>query len=285
MQIHFREAPMRIRRLSIVFFVFALLIDPAGAQAFRKTDGPPEECRDCHRLTREEAEKLLVGGGIDNVSSVETSEIKGLWEVIVVRGGKKFPVYVDFTKSFLFNGQIIRLSTKENLTGARYESLNASTADPSKIPLGDTLVIGNPSARLKVIVFSDPECHFCGRLHVELKGAAAKDPDVAFFIKLYSRNNSPPVMQKARAIICNKSLAMLEDAYEMKPVPPPLCTTRAPEENHSLTEKLGIRGTPTMLLPDGRLIAGYKDAATILKLLAAPPASGKETKRPKEGRK
>ncbi len=269
---------MKYRMLSVFLsaLVLALGAGTENALAFPKPGTKAGDCRDCHHLTREEAQKLLAPGGIDNVADVEPGPFKGVWEVVIVKGGKKYPLYVDYSKTYLINGQIIRIGTRENITGARYESLNVITTDPSKIPLGDALVVGKPTARRKVIVFSDPECHFCGKLHEELKTVTAKDPDVAFYIKLFSRNNSPPAAEKARAIVCSRSLTMLEDAYAGRPVPVASCASKAPEETFALTEKIGIRGTPAMVLPDGRVVSGYRDAAALRKLLAPPSPAAKD---------
>jgi thiol:disulfide interchange protein DsbC len=246
-----------------------LFLVPPCASAFQKEGCGTGKCRDCHSLTREEAGKLL-SGMVDNVLNVEMSPVQGLWVVDISKAGRKFPVYIDFSKKYLLSAQIIRLSTKEDITGARTMKLNEVKVDPSGIPLEDALVIGKVSAKRRVIVFSDPDCHFCGKLHGELKTVADKEPDVAFYIKLYSRNNNPAVAEKARSIICAKSPALLEDAYAGKPLPPPACTTGAPEDTMKLADKLNIRGTPTLVLPDGRVITGYRDANTLIKLLSEP---------------
>lgn len=253
------------------FFSIALLLvaGETGALAFMKEGCGSGECRDCHKLTREEAGKLL-SGMVDNVLNVEESPVGGLWVVDIVKVGRKIPVYIDFSKNYLLGAQIIRLSTKEDITGARMMKLNEVKVDISKIPLGDALVMGNPAAKRKVIVFSDPDCHFCGKLHGELKKVTEKDPDVAFYIKLYARNNNPATAEKAKSVLCAKSLALLEDAYAGKPLPPAICTTGAPEETLKLADRLDIRGTPTLILPDGRVLPGYRDAKTLMQLLAEP---------------
>jgi thiol:disulfide interchange protein DsbC len=251
-----------------------LLLGTQDASAFQMGGCGSGECRDCHSLTREEAGKLL-GGMVDNVLNVEESPVGGLWVVDIVKAGRKIPVYIDFSKNYLLGAQIIRLSTKEDITGARMMKLNEIKVDPSQIPLGDALVMGNPAARRKVIVFSDPDCHFCGKLHGELKTVTGKDPDVAFYIKLYARSNNPATAEKAKSVLCAKSLALLEDAYAGKPLPPAICTTSAPEETLKLADRLRIQGTPTLILPDGRVLPGYRDANALMQLLAEPqPSTG-----------
>ncbi|MDA8123416.1 MAG: DsbC family protein [Deltaproteobacteria bacterium] len=259
----------------------ALLLCASGAHAFQKDGCGTGECVDCHTLDRGEADKIL-GGMVDNVLNVEMSPVQGLWVVDIQKGGKKFPIYIDFSRNFLISGQVVRLSTKEDITGTRFEALNAVTVDLSEIPIDDALVVGNPAAGRKVVVFSDPDCHFCGKLHEEMKIVVGKDPDVAFCIKLYSRSNNPAVNEKAKAVICSRSLAMLEDAYAGKPIPPPGCNTGATDETFNLAEKLNIRGTPALVLPDGRIVGGYRTADALLKLLAEMKTAGGGMKTPEK---
>ncbi len=243
-----------------------LLFLPQGALAFDKGGCGTADCRSCHTLSREQAAGIL-GGMVDNVLTVEESPVHGMWVVDIMKQGRKFPIYIDFSKEFLISGQVVRLKTKEDITGARFERLNAVTVVPSEIPLEDALVVGNPSAKRKVIVFSDPDCHFCGKLHQEFKTVIEKAPDVAFFVKMYSRNNNPASAEKAKAVICSKSLSMMDDAYAGKKLPPPTCTTQAVEETFRLAEKLQLQGTPAMVFPNGKVVSGYRPADVLIQLL------------------
>ncbi|MGB3400720.1 MAG: DsbC family protein [Candidatus Deferrimicrobiaceae bacterium] len=252
-------------RLSIVA-VFLLLAASSPSHAFMKEGCGGGECADCHSLTREDAAALL-SGTVDNVLKVEPSTVGGLWVVDIVKGGQKWPVYIDFSKKYLISGQIIRIATKENVTESRFQRMN--TVDVSTIPLADAIVIGDPKAKRRVIEFSDPDCHFCAKLHEEAKKVVAKDPDVVFFVKLYSRNNNRQTIEKILSVLCGKQDApkRMDDAFAGRPLPKPTCSTSAVEETALLARQLRLRGTPAMVLPDGRIINGYRDADTILKLL------------------
>ncbi|MBI5418864.1 MAG: DsbC family protein [Deltaproteobacteria bacterium] len=264
---------MKSSFVSLAFGASLLFLGLADAHAFEKGGCGGGDCRDCHSLAHEEASKIL-RGWVDNVLAAEMSPVKGLWVVDVLKDGKKFPVYIDFSKAFLVNGQIIRFSTKEDITGTRYMNLNASKTDVSQIPLDDALVVGSPSARRKVVVFSDPDCHYCAKLHESIKTVVERTPDVAFYIKLYSRNNDPATVERAMAVICTKSLKLLEDAYARRDLPPAPCRSAAVEETMRLAEKLNIRGTPAMVLPDGRISGGYRGADALQKLLEEGSAAG-----------
>ena len=263
---------MRPFSLCLVF-AMSLLFAAGEAHTFEKGGCGGGACTDCHSLTKDEAAKVLAGM-VDNVLSVELSPVGGLWVVGIVKDGNKWPVYVDFSKKFLINGQVIRLATKENVTDT--QATEMSRVDVATIPLDYAIVIGDPKAGTRIIVFSDPDCHFCGMLHEETKKVVARNPGIAFFVKLYSRVNSPTTARKALSVVCAGSGAakLLDDAYAGKALPEPACKTTVVDETFRLAEKLGIRGTPTMILPDGRIARGFRDADAIVALLGtAKPAA------------
>jgi thiol:disulfide interchange protein DsbC len=100
-----------------------------------------------------------------------------------------------------------------------------------------------------------------------MKKVLEERKDIVFFLKMFPLKIHPAAYAKSKAILCEKSLSLLEDAFEKKPVPPPKCETPAVDENMKLAEKLGISSTPTLVLSDGRMIPGYKDAKTLISLI------------------
>ncbi|APG26474.1 hypothetical protein A7E78_00475 [Syntrophotalea acetylenivorans] len=234
------------------------------ASAFPQEDCGEKRCTDCHSLTKEEA-GFLLGAGADRVLKVDQAEMPGVWAVEVEKSGRKYPVYINYSKSHLLRGQVVRLKDGENLTKLRMASLNR--VDVSRIPLEDALIIGDPQASKKVVVFTDPQCHFCAKLHRELPEVVARDPNIAFYIKLLPLAMHPDAYHIAKSIVCNRSMEMLENSFDGKSVPPPLCRAEAVDETLALARKLGIRSTPTLVLPDGRPFSGYKKADQLLNLL------------------
>jgi thiol:disulfide interchange protein DsbC len=172
---------------------------------------------------------------------------------------------MDYSRKYLFNGQFIRLSDMENLTGMRYQDLNR--VDVAAISLKDAVVVGNSKARKGIIVFTDPTCPYCVKLHAEMKKAVGKDPEIAFYVMPYPRNrNDRATYDKCLAVVCGKSVKLLDDAYEGKELPPPTCKSTAVDDTMRLADRLGIQGTPSMVLPDGRIVSGYMAADALLGL-------------------
>lgn len=221
-------------------------------------------CTDCHSLTKAEAEQLL-GNMVDKVNSVEFSEVPGMWVAEVEKGQKKLPVYIDFSKQYLVSGNVIRLNDKENLTSERSARMNK--VDVSRISVADALLLGKPSAKTKVIVFTDPECPYCKKLHEELKDVVRRDPNVAFLIKLFPLKMHPNAYEVSKSIVCSNSMELLELSFAGKPVPPASCATMVVDQTLALAGELGISSTPTLVLPDGLIVPGYKTADALLTLI------------------
>ncbi len=236
------------------------------AQAFMEGGCTPGKCAECHSLTLPEAERLLVPA-VDKVLKVEAAELPGLWAVEVEKDQKQFPIYLDYSKTFVVNGNIIRLADKKNPAKEGQNRLNK--VDVKQIPVEDALRLGRADARTKVIVFTDPECPYCRKLHSELQQVVATDPGISFLIKLFPLAIHPNAYQDAKTILCARSLELLEASFAGKPLPPPLCQTRQVDDNIALAAELGIRGTPTLVLPDGRVLPGYRSAADLLTLLGS----------------
>lgn len=83
----------------------------------------------------------------------------------------------------------------------------------------------------------------------------------------------PQARENATAIVCEKSLALLDDAFAKREIPKPKCQTTAIDDNLKLGEKLGINGVPAIILPNGTMIPGYKDADSLISLIDQNPPS------------
>ncbi len=141
-------------RSRLLFFIVCLLfMSLPYAYGFSDTT---ENCSKCHILKSDEAFNLLKDM-IPNLKVLEirTGPFKGLWEVDLEGGGKKGLAYVDFSKKYVISGGIIDIKGRRNLTQERLAEINR--IDVAQIPLSDALVMGDKSAKHRIIVFDDPD--------------------------------------------------------------------------------------------------------------------------------
>ena len=254
---------MKRRLLLASISVFAATqLAVATADAFQGAGA--SKCADCHVLTKEDAAKLLKADKLKiQVKDVRMSVVKGLWEIEISQGEKGGVIFMDFGKKLLVEG--VRVSRLEQLG----EVPPLPKVDIKKIPLDEAIVYGNPSAEKRIIVFDDPECPYCARLHDDLKKLLANRKDVVVYVKLFPLKIHPDAYEKSRSVVCAKSAKLLDDAFAQKPVPKPKvkCETTEIEDNIKLAKELGIEGTPAVIFPDGRLLRGYVPAEVFIDLL------------------
>ena len=97
--------------------------------------------------------------------------------------------------------------------------------------------------------------------------------DIAFYIILFPLSMHKDAYWKSKSIVCNKSIKMLEDAFARKEISKPECDTKEIDANIKVAEALGITGTPTLVLPDGRIHSGTMPAKQLLDFIQGPQGS------------
>lgn len=251
-----------MRKYIFILAVIFILSASVSAEAFQGKGCGSGECTDCHSLTVDEARKLLKVKEFNaEVIKVEQSPVKGLWAIEISQKGKLFRLYMDYGKKNIIEGKISKVTE----LGKPPE---LKKVDLTKIPLGDAIVMGNPDAKHKVIVFDDPDCPYCAKLHREIKRVLARKKDVVFYIKLYPLPIHPEAYDKSKALLCEKSVSLLEDVFAGKDIGKAKCKTgKTIDNNIKLAAELGISGTPAIILPGGYLYPGYASAETLIGLI------------------
>jgi hypothetical protein len=119
-----------------------------------------------------------------------------------------------------------------------------------------------------------------------MKKIIEKRTDVAFFLKLTLIRKSPELERKSRAIVCSKSLSVLDEIFEGAATPTTDCQTKELEENTAFMEANGFNGVPVTVFPDGSIQVGFVESSTLEKRIddavgAAKKDRGKKTQNEK----
>jgi thiol:disulfide interchange protein DsbC len=244
----------------ISFLFLSLIISSAFADNGTK----------CTAITEKNIEDTLKKLNVPSakVLSIAPGPLGGICEMVFESDGNIRVFYADTSLNYLIFGTIIETKAMTNLTAERAQKMqDKKRIDLAKIPLKEALVIGEKSAGKRVIIFTDPDCPYCGQLHHVVKKITEKRKDIAFYVKLYPLNFHKDAYWKSKSIICNMSLKLLEDCYEGKKIEKSECNTSEVDDTIKLAESLGIRGTPTIVLPDGRLRIGTMQENELTRLI------------------
>jgi thiol:disulfide interchange protein DsbC len=257
-----------VKELIVTLAISVIVASPSFAMA---KEGCGGACNVCHTLTEKDAGDLLKNIGV-TVKSVKDAPAKGLFELLVEKDNKQGIVFIDYGKKHLMQGMIVSLDTLQPVS-AHAQDLpqpkQVTTVDVSKIPVDTAVVMGNPKGSKKLYVFTDPDCPYCRKGHLELKKLAAIAPDVAIYVMLFPLPMHPGAYDKARTVLETKSLELLDKAFDGQEVPKP--SKESSKAGIDLIIKFGnangITGTPTMVMPDGKIEVGMRDAETLKKML------------------
>jgi thiol:disulfide interchange protein DsbC len=211
-----------------------------------------------------------IGG---KVLSVKPAPVKGLYEILIEKDGRTGIVYLDEEKKHLLQGMVLDINVLQPVFSHPQELLQPqqkTSLDVSKIPVESAFIIGNPKGAKKLYVFTDPDCPYCHKMHVELKKLASIAPDVAIHIMLFPLPMHPAAYDKSRAILETMNPEVLDKAFEGKEVPKPNneSSKAAIDAVINFANQNGISGTPTLVLGDGRILVGGRDAESIQSLFS-----------------
>lgn len=261
----------RLFLITVFLFSCASVVaaSEVGCEDMAAVTGHSLDCNRCHNLSPEEAGTML--SGIGKVTSVRHAPVRGLYEIALENEGKQGVAYLDYAKKHLIAGQVFALETKQPVSDSQKPpaAQKPATVDINSLPVKNSVLLGNPDGKKKLFVFTDPDCPFCSKLHLELIKLVYMEPDLAIYIKLFPLRMHPGAYDKSRVILGGDSAYLLNKAFAGEQLPAPTEKDRKEpvDETIKLAESLGITATPTLVLPDGVIMMGFREAAELKKLL------------------
>jgi len=201
---------------------------------------------------RSHAANALRGASVDEVTG---TPVPGLFEV---RSGRNI-FYSDADgRHFMLGGHLIDSLAGKDLTKARMEAL--SRIDWKLLPLDKAVVSGDKRGKLKLAIFTDPECPYCRKFEKDL----AKLKDVKVYSFLFPLSFHKKARGWSSAIWCAKNRHQMMRNIMVNNADPKAGTCDTPiDDIIALGQKLGISGTPTLIAGDGRMTSGGKDTESL----------------------
>jgi thiol:disulfide interchange protein DsbC len=196
------------------------------------------------------------------IASVKKTPYSGLFEVYL--DGQL--VYVDAKAQYIFAGDVIDLKSRNNLTQARLNQLQA--IDWKILPLNDALKTVKGDGTRKLVVFSDVDCPYCRKFEAEL----TKVDNITVYTFLYPIEGlHPKAIQASKQIWCAPDRNKAWENYISGgglPKNDGQCANPV-DATIALGNKLKVSGTPTLIFANGVRVPGMVPAPQLERLLAA----------------
>ncbi len=202
--------------------------------------------------------KLLHG---EEPSSITESPVKGLYQVVY--GTDIFYIHED--GKYLLQGDLIDVDTRTNLTS---EAKSNGRKEVMKAVTDDKTIIFAPKEKAKhtITVFTDIDCPYCRKMHSQIKGY--NDAGIAIRYMLYPRAGvDSPSYDKAVNVWCaDDPKDAMTKSKKGEDVEAKTCDNPI-KEHMAIAHKLGVTGTPAIVLENGQLMPGYLPPKDLSKAL------------------
>jgi thiol:disulfide interchange protein DsbC len=181
------------------------------------------------------------------IDEIRPTPFPGLLEV---RIGNEL-VYVNPEVDFLMQGSLVDINERIDLTSQRKEELNK--VDFSQLPLDKAIKTVKGDGSRQLVVFEDPNCIYCKKLHTELK-----DMDNVTIYSMMYPILSPDSAAKAESIWCAEEPGKALSDWMLNGTAPQARSCEHPiKDILTAGMSMDIRGTPALIFEDGSRVSGF----------------------------
>lgn len=191
------------------------------------------------------------------LTNVRDSDIPSFYVAQVVNGPE---VYISKTGQHLIAGDVYELGATglvdlvdKRLSSVRQDALK-TVASMHPISFNATV-----PTKAVIYVFTDVDCGYCQKLHAEMAGYNALGIEVRYLAYPRAGIGSPAYRKIASAWCASDQNDALTKLKQRQAIPDNVCDGNPVADHYALGRKLGVRGTPAILLEDGRLLPGYRN--------------------------
>ena len=215
---------------------------------------------------RKAASEMLRPG--TKIDEIRKAEVAGLYEVRI--GSNVF--YSDEKGAYFIMGDITDTKSKRNLTEERRNKLSAIKW--SELPLDQAIKTVRGNGKRVFATFEDPNCGYCKKLAKEIDGMN----DFTMYTFLYPIL-SPDSSEKSKNIWCAADRSKAWMGYMTGKSTPTSANCDTPiEKNLALGQRIGVRGTPHLILINGQRFPGAVSADQLNQMLTQSSAEANGTK-------
>jgi thiol:disulfide interchange protein DsbC len=195
------------------------------------------------------------------VTLVKPTPIEGLYEV---RADGQI-VYMTRDARYAIQGSLIDLEVRRNLTeDARAEIRRGELAGPGARGTLDFPAVGQQ--KHAIFIFTDVDCGYCRKLHQEVPKLNQAGVTVRYLAYPRAGLESDAYRIMASVWCADDPRAALTAAKSGAAVPEKTCDN--PVRAHfDMGNRMGVQGTPSILLEDGTELGGYAPAQQIVQAL------------------
>lgn len=192
------------------------------------------------------------------------SPMAGLYEV-QVKGGPL--LYIDADGSHFIAGDLFAVQKSGFVNLAEQGRQKERAELIAAVKPEDMIIFAPQNPKATITVFTDVDCGYCQKLHSEVAELNALGIAVHYLAFPRAGLGSPSFRKIASAWCAKDPGAALTSLKNGEDIPENVCADNPVAAQMLLGEKVGVNGTPALVLEDGTLVPGYRPAKELAKLL------------------
>jgi len=190
------------------------------------------------------------------IESVSASPMPGLYEVRM-DGGRV--IYASADGRFVINGHLLQLDNGKMVNLTQQQEMQALTAQLDAIPREKMVIFGPEKPKTHITVFTDTDCGYCQKLHSEVAELNRRGVEVRYLAFPRGGIGSAGYRTLVNVWCAKDRQEAMTRAKSRLSVPVAECQDPV-REQYALGQRIGIEGTPAIILANGQLIPGYQPA-------------------------
>lgn len=172
--------------------------------------------------------------------------------------------YLNAGGTYLLVGDLVDIKSRTNLTEKARQTLAKRLID--EMGEQNMIVLAPKETRHTITVFTDVDCPYCARLHQDVPELNRHGIKVRYLLYPRSGKDSE-TYRRSVAVWCAtdrvKAVGIAKNGGKLEQRK---CTNPV-DRHYQLGERIGISGTPTIFLENGKKIPGYIPAAQLTSVI------------------
>lgn len=225
-------------------------------------------------VSAEESKEAAIRSALSALNSqvpivaVADAPFPGLYEVTLASGEK---LYVNEIGSHFIVGEVYKVQPDGRLVNLTEEGKKAQRIEQvAAIDPQDMIIFpAAGEARAHLTVFTDTDCFYCRKLHKEIAQINELGIEVRYlaFPRAGAGSKTHRVMDSIWCADKADQPALFTKAKSGQSIPSLSCDNSPVMSQYALGQKMGVTGTPALILPDGSLVPGYMPAGQLAQML------------------
>ena len=201
----------------------------------------------------------IIPDGVE-ITSVEQTAMEGVYHV---RIGNEH-LYVYSHAGFVLIGEVYDTDRRVSWTRERQDKeQQLAVKELDAMPESRMIIMGDPEGDRYITVFTDTDCGWCQKFHRDVPALQAGGLKVRYMMWPRAGLDSDSY-REAVAVWCAEDQGdAMTRAKAGEEIERKVCENPV-DEHYQLGFRLGVQGTPFIMLDDGRVLGGYVEPGKLL---------------------